>query len=357
MATTRIAKDVSPHEFVTRLCRSSQTIWQGVVLMFLRYETMFVVILETMKVLSHHSNLMKKVYAKGNQGEPLNAWWSSHLNDLMEKETICSEVIVIKRKRSGFSSGVLKGSGKPPSQWKMGSHNRESIWEQVSLPWNLQGVNTVTNSDLSTYIRWLKPCPHTPAAYEEPQIQRVLPVMTFFFSTSLIFESMSTWETDLTIFAGFHLGTSHSDERFCNDACDGQHRFTISLERVLGFAKSWLIKYTSSGVLLKYKDIFEILSTSSNPISFGEDRQSRDDEAMALDEAFCKDLEYGLPTTQAIEEGNSRTYVAEVLWNRFNGTTSFVKFSLTNHKPFEARILDAPVDLNAISSSESSELK
>nr|GEX54492.1 hypothetical protein [Tanacetum cinerariifolium] len=36
--------------------------------------------------------------SKGNQGEPLNAWWSSHLNDLMEKETICSEVIVIKRK-------------------------------------------------------------------------------------------------------------------------------------------------------------------------------------------------------------------------------------------------------------------
>ncbi|GJW26027.1 hypothetical protein Tco_0039838 [Tanacetum coccineum] len=75
MATTRIVKDVSPHEFVTRLCRSSQTIWQGVVLMFLRYETMFVVILETMKVfkgilkgisdsVSHHSNLMKKVYAK-----------------------------------------------------------------------------------------------------------------------------------------------------------------------------------------------------------------------------------------------------------------------------------------------------
>nr|GEU71401.1 hypothetical protein [Tanacetum cinerariifolium] len=125
MATTRIAKDVSPHEFVTRLCRSSQTIWQGI-------------LKGISDSVSHHSDLMKKVYAKGNQGEPSNAWWSSHLNDLMEKETICSEVIVIKRKRSGFSSGVLKGSGKPPSQWKIGSHNRESIWEQVSLPWNLQ---------------------------------------------------------------------------------------------------------------------------------------------------------------------------------------------------------------------------
>ncbi|GKD45155.1 hypothetical protein Tco_1269800 [Tanacetum coccineum] len=37
---------------------------------------------------------------------------------------------------------------------------------------------------------------------------------------------------------------------------------------------------------------------------------------------------------KAIEEGNSGTYVAEVLWNRFNGTTSLFKFSLTNHKPF-----------------------
>ncbi|GKF20909.1 hypothetical protein Tco_0069547, partial [Tanacetum coccineum] len=37
---------------------------------------------------------------------------------------------------------------------------------------------------------------------------------------------------------------------------------------------------------------------------------------------------------EAIEEGNSGTYVAEVLWNRFNGRTSLCKFSLTNHKPF-----------------------
>ncbi|GJY06425.1 zinc finger, CCHC-type containing protein [Tanacetum coccineum] len=42
---------------------------------------------------------------------------------------------------------------------------------------------------------------------------------------------------------------------------------------------------------------------------------------------------------EAIEKGNSGTYVAEVLWNRFNGTTSLCKFSLTNHKPFSLALL------------------
>ncbi|GJY79462.1 hypothetical protein Tco_0485263 [Tanacetum coccineum] len=50
-------------------------------------------------------------------------------------------------------------------------------------------------------------------------------------------------------------------------------------------------------------------------------------------------ISHGCSVTQtvfneAIEEGNSGTYVVEVLWNRFNGTTSLCKFSLTNHKPF-----------------------
>ena len=40
-------------------------------------------------------------------------------------------------------------------------------------------MNAVTNFDLSTYIRWLKPEPQTPPACEEPQTQRVLPVMPF----------------------------------------------------------------------------------------------------------------------------------------------------------------------------------
>ncbi|GKE06125.1 hypothetical protein Tco_1398143, partial [Tanacetum coccineum] len=46
------------------------------------------------------------------------------------------------------------------------------------------------------------------------------------------------WETDLSIFAGCHLETSHCDgrleERFCSDECEEQHRFT---RRYLSYGK------------------------------------------------------------------------------------------------------------------------
>ncbi|GJZ43907.1 TPX2 domain-containing protein [Tanacetum coccineum] len=90
---------------------------------------------------SHHSDLMKKVYAKEKK-------W------------------VFKRSIKGeWQATITMEKGKPESGEYLGT---------------------------SISALELTPCPQTPAACEEPQIQRVLPVMPFFFSTSLIFESMST---------------------------------------------------------------------------------------------------------------------------------------------------------------------